>query len=505
MSDHNQQKELSMYKMIKDKIKIKECQDKFEEIMKDNTEKYNCYINFPKNEGEQRDRRNVFWSSKYGYWSAYKTICDDKGEEKRYWNVFGLKEPKDGVNLIITVEINLPINGTSYGILAEDDTGKIYIAHRGRTRAKASFEDNYKGEWIEVKGCTNKVALIGELPQDNDKQQYSVFQKKVRDFIVEIDRIKNIKEEQVIDFNANQQKQDNNKTAREFMKDIIFEDIKLQKGQTITRQELIDLFRKKHPVYKENGIDSYLRGLVVNDDSRKWYAHNESDDVLYKLEVHPVSYRLYDPEKESPTEKNNAEKTSIIKKGIQLKTNNSSYEKIALEAEELIILINQNCKNIGKEPIFKDGLFELWIDIKKTCSSKNDFEVFSSSLYKLIVENPREENPNFKKTGGHFYEYRYSKYSSEFWKDGTITKCFIDDVKTIRHEFAHTKLVKKTPVKTKAEVLQKYLGSSIEPRLPEKYQEFQFGVLKEFVSFLNKLLEMVENYKPSPPHKPLTS
>jgi hypothetical protein len=171
---------------------------------------------------------------------------------------------------------------------------------------------------------------------------------------------------------------------------------------------------------------------------------------------------------------------------------------IVREAKELIRLINQNCKNIGKEPIFKDGLFELWIDIEKTCSSKNDFDVFLSSLYKLVIENTRDENPNFKKNGGHFYEYRYSKYSSEFWKDGTITKDFIDDVKTIRHEFAHTKLEKKVPVKTKAEVLQKYLGSIIEPRLPERYQEFQSGILKEFVSFLNKLLEMVEKYKSSP-------
>jgi hypothetical protein len=190
------------------------------------------------------------------------------------------------------------------------------------------------------------------------------------------------------------------------------------------------------------------------------------------------------------------------------KINSSSepYEKTVREAKELIRLINQNCKNLGNKPIFKESeLFELLIDIEKGCSSKEGFEVFSSSLYKLIVENPRDENPNFKKTGGHFYEYRYSKYSSEFWRDGTITKDFIDDVKTIRHEFAHTKLEKKTPVKTKAEVLQKYLGSSIEPRLPEKYQEFQLGVLKEFMCFLNKLLEMVENYKPSLTQKPLTS
>ena len=48
-----------------------------------------------------------------------------------------------------------------------------------------------------------------------------------------------------------------------------------------------------------------------------------------------------------------------------------SHSIIAREAKELIRLINQNCKNLGRESIFKDsGLFELWMDIEKFHSSR---------------------------------------------------------------------------------------------------------------------------------------
>jgi hypothetical protein len=298
----------------------------------------------------------------------------------------------------------------------------------------------------------------------------------------------------------------------DLMKKFIHFQMKIQRGQTFTENEFVKKFIEKYPLFKKSGIVMSLSRLSVNDPNRERYNPKKRDDFLWKVNGH--TYRLYDKTNDVVGVSfvdNNVKKKPYgeLIKNDKTQNNISSsepYEKIVQEAKELIRLINQNCKNLGKVPIFKESeLFELLIDIEKICTSKEGFEVFSSSLYKLVVENPRDKNPNFKKTGGHFYEYRYSKYSIEFWKDNTITKDFIDDVKTIRHEFAHTKLEKKTPVKTKAEVLQKYLGSNIEPRLLEKYQEFQFGVLKEFVSFLNKLLEMVENYKPSSPRKPLTS
>jgi hypothetical protein len=175
-----------------------------------------------------------------------------------------------------------------------------------------------------------------------------------------------------------------------------------------------------------------------------------------------------------------------------------NYGMIVQEAKELIISINQNCKSRGKEPIYKDGLFELWREIEKLCSSKNDFEVFSSSLYKLVIEITRYENQNFEKNGGHFYEYRYSEYSNEFWKEGTITKDFTDDVKAIRHGFQHTEQKNKAPKKKRVEVLKKYLNNETEPSSPEEFQVFQIMILKEFVKFLSKLLEMIKG-DPSPP------
>jgi hypothetical protein len=321
--------------------------------------------------------------------------------------------------------------------------------------------------------------------------------------------------------NTKQKQQDNDKTAREHMKDIIFKDKKLQKGQVITRQEIIDLFRKKHPDYKESGIDSYLRGLVVNDDSRDWYPHTERDDVLYKLEGRPVSYRLYDPEKDPPPIKNDTinkqKKAILIKKGIQFETNNSKNEKssdsifyttksnsfsesyeIAQKTEKYYNLINKNCANYGKERIFENvpEILELWYDIRTQCKSTSDFSQFITSLYMLFFETTKDKDPY-----GALDNKGYPKYNKrlpeKFTNLNTSTYRFMDIIGILRHVKGKAHLgskLKIPPWKTSyPDALQELSGNKFEPETPRDFQNLQIEVLKRFKNAMEILHQMVKD------------
>ena len=171
-----------MYKIIETRNEIKEYQERFIEILKYNTEQRNGNVGTPAGGG----RRNLFWSS-YKFW--FITI----NKETRYWNAFGLDE---GRTPDIIIEINFSLEGSrASGKLLKNEKGNIAIAHNGNctkiidkhNSEKINFLSVYKGKKIDVNGV--KMALIGELP--DDENYYLDFQKKIRDFIVEVNNIKN--------------------------------------------------------------------------------------------------------------------------------------------------------------------------------------------------------------------------------------------------------------------------------------------------------------------------
>lgn len=136
-------------------------------------------------------KKKVLWASKLGVWLSSSPISGS-----RYWNAFGIGKPEKDTNISITCEINFPLHGIDKrigGAFAEDDSGNIYIVHRGYIRGgkkgigKKLFEDNYRGKWIDVEDgdVMGTFALIGALNS-------SRFARQVSQFVCEIDRIKGL-------------------------------------------------------------------------------------------------------------------------------------------------------------------------------------------------------------------------------------------------------------------------------------------------------------------------
>lgn len=171
-------------KIVKDEEKIAESQNKFFGIFKNLADKVvKGKAGF---QGGQKGGK-IYWSNKLRIWLFSKKI-----ESSRYWNVFGIKEPQEHLNNTIICEINFPIKDIKRavaGAFAEDESGNVYVVHRGKlggNYSKKTFDENYKGEWTKVQDGNTKtdVVVIGRL--DDPK-----LPEHIRDFVYDVYRIKN--------------------------------------------------------------------------------------------------------------------------------------------------------------------------------------------------------------------------------------------------------------------------------------------------------------------------
>ncbi len=134
-------------------------------------------------------RAGVLWSERLGIWFFSRKMSQD-----RYWNVFGIGRPKEGIDPSIACEINFPLQGIDRktgGALAEDREGRIFVVHRGKIGGgrkgigKTLFEDRYRGVWVRAQDGDEEttVALIGAPAS-------SRFARKVMQFVRKIDSMK---------------------------------------------------------------------------------------------------------------------------------------------------------------------------------------------------------------------------------------------------------------------------------------------------------------------------
>ena len=138
--------------------------------------------------GHQGSNLNLdaFWSNKLDIWIANR----DTKENTRYWNAFGIQNPKRS-SVPIICEINFPIKGINrrvQGAFARGSDNEIYILHRGKLGGNYSgqiFKDNYSGKWTKVKdgNTETEFVVIGKLSDP-------MLINKVRDFVYEIYKIK---------------------------------------------------------------------------------------------------------------------------------------------------------------------------------------------------------------------------------------------------------------------------------------------------------------------------
>lgn len=135
----------------------------------------------------------VRWFLPLGIWAYFGEPPEGKSEGGRYWNAFGLGKPDGMVSIVC--EINPPLEGIRRnvaGAFAMDRDGAIWVVHRGRFNIAGGitmdfFRKRYSNPYIPVDdgNRTTKVISIGRLKDEN-------FGNHLRDFIHEVDRIKNL-------------------------------------------------------------------------------------------------------------------------------------------------------------------------------------------------------------------------------------------------------------------------------------------------------------------------
>jgi len=182
-----------MLKVIEDKKKIKELQNRFIEQLKLQTNEIRYLV---------LGHQGGSWKEEVNYSENDKIWFCGLEAENRYWNGFGQSEPINGLNANITCEINFPFEGINRriaGAFAQDEFENIYILHRGKIGGgrkgigKSLFQEQYRGKFEDaIDGDkVTEFALIGELKSKTLINQ-------IASFVREIHRIK----ENKIDFDS---------------------------------------------------------------------------------------------------------------------------------------------------------------------------------------------------------------------------------------------------------------------------------------------------------------
>lgn len=130
-------------------------------------------------------RAKVSWSKKLGIWIFSQTTKD-----VRYWNAFGIGQPKGVSHLPITAEINFSWTGIDRktgAAFARDAQNRIYVVHRGKIGGgkkgigKSLFAQNYRGvwAWMEDGETLARVAVVGLLESSRFALQTAHFVGKI--------------------------------------------------------------------------------------------------------------------------------------------------------------------------------------------------------------------------------------------------------------------------------------------------------------------------------------
>ncbi len=138
-------------------------------------------------------KRDKFRFSKLGIWASFKNPNFFHNKNPNYfYNPFGIGEPaKTTINdAVVEINFSLTPNRQISAAFAKDSSNNIHLLHRGRLGGKfvgkPILEENYNGEWVEAQDGDRKgkFILIGGLNESN-------FPEKVKDFVLEVYRIKN--------------------------------------------------------------------------------------------------------------------------------------------------------------------------------------------------------------------------------------------------------------------------------------------------------------------------
>jgi len=182
---------VNMLKTLQNENEIKKAQKDLENVLKKITNKRSLVKIGYKGGSREED---VSYSKMYNMWFCLGEELEGDSGKKRYWNVFGLNEPKEKSNNSIIVEINPPLEGIYRrvaGVFAKDNKNRIFLLHRGRIGGgrkgigQKSFYKYYSGKKSFTQEDDKQKALIGCITSPD-------FPKRLNNFVVEVNKIKKI-------------------------------------------------------------------------------------------------------------------------------------------------------------------------------------------------------------------------------------------------------------------------------------------------------------------------
>lgn len=184
--------------VLSDENEIKEAQEKLFKILTGRADKIvHGRVGFPGGSVAGK----IYWISDLHFWyfneyvDKSKSWYDPRLGKSRYWNAFGVNEPREDESNHILCEINSPPKGINRwvgGAFAKDPMGKYYLIHRGKLGGyggyrKKDFIENYRGEWTTVIDGDRKTDVVVIGPLDDTLPE------KIKDFLYEIKRIRSSK------------------------------------------------------------------------------------------------------------------------------------------------------------------------------------------------------------------------------------------------------------------------------------------------------------------------
>lgn len=120
---------------------------------------------------------NVFWHEVAGIWGVFRKTPPQPRHKggNRFWNCFGVSEPRSDATLSITVEINPPHRGENRrtaGVFLRDGKGRYHVGHSGRVgggrpgvglEAFRTFADSLPWQNIRTPNGVREIATFGPL------------------------------------------------------------------------------------------------------------------------------------------------------------------------------------------------------------------------------------------------------------------------------------------------------------------------------------------------------
>ena len=139
---------------------------------------------------------DVCWHEENRVWGVLRAAPPQpkrKGGD-RFWNCFGISEPRPGASLNITVEINPPHSGENRrtaGVFLRDQRGRVYVGHSGRVgggrrgiglQAFREFSDHLAWQWIVTPRGARKIVVFGPLEDGALMERLAPFVNTVAEF-----------------------------------------------------------------------------------------------------------------------------------------------------------------------------------------------------------------------------------------------------------------------------------------------------------------------------------